>query len=170
MTLRPKDPKAALQRNQEWRERSVERYQDKLRERARAGELKGLERGSELADKNPERIKKLRAKQFGTDGKREWIVSMPCCVSGESAGFWPIDPAHTGSPDPDERGQSTRAAGADSTYMAPLLRPVHTHYDDLPDEKFTAIYGVSKQMVREHALSLDLKWKEMTATATEAEA
>lgn len=108
---------------------------------------------------NPERLKKLRAKQFGTDGKREWVLSMRCGVTGLYG--WaenPMEPAHTGSPDPDVRGQSTRGAGADDTFLFPMLHLVHADFDSLPEAKFEELYGVSKQWVREYAEDLDREW------------
>lgn len=118
---------------------------------------------------NEKRRAKLRAKQFGDDdeAKKKWIVSMLCGVTGEAGDeYWPIDPCHVGSPDPDERraGQNTRGNGADSTYLFPMKRPVHTDFDNLPEAKFEAKYGVSKQWVREMARELDNEWLRKLAT------
>lgn len=106
-----------------------------------------------------ERARKRRARQFG-GLKREWIMSMRCAVTGEyGTDFLPIDPAHVGSPDPDERGQSTRGAGADATYMAPLRRDVHNDFDNLPAGKFENVRQTSKQWIRELAAQLDHEWQ-----------
>lgn len=113
---------------------------------------------------NPKRIRKLREKQFGDDGeaKKKWIVSMLCGVTGTpGTELFPIDPAHVGSPDPDERGQSTRAAGADSRYLFPLRRDVHDNFDNLPEGKFEELWGVSVQWIREYAEDLDRQWLRM---------
>jgi len=112
---------------------------------------------------NPDRIARLRAKQFGEDeAKRAWIVGMLCGVTGEDGTEeWPIDPCHVGSPDPDERGQSTRAAGADDTYLFPMRREVHSAFDSLPDDKFTELFGCSKLWVRQMSLQLHREWQKI---------
>lgn len=100
---------------------------------------------------NEERQKRLRARQFGTDGKREWVVSMRCCVSGSiGTEEWPIDPAHA---------RETRAAGGGPECMVPLWRPVHTDYDSLPEGKFEERWGVSKEWVRQHGDMLEIEWR-----------
>lgn len=136
------------------------------RELKRTSKLKGtkqlvstvkLKRTTKLEKVNRARRKKLDEKQFGR--KRQWVKSMPCCVTGKySTPEWPIDPAHVGSPDPDVRGQSTRGAGADSTFIAPLHRVVHTHFDFLPDGKFLELYGIAKSVIREHAAQLHVEY------------
>lgn len=112
---------------------------------------------------NTDRIRRLREKQFGEgERKREWVMGMLCGVTGQpGTEQWPIDPAHAGSPDPYERGQSTRAAGADDTYLFPMRREVHSDYDSLDEAKWEEKYGVSKQWVREYAAKLDREWREM---------
>lgn len=108
---------------------------------------------------NHERRARLREKQFGTDGKREWIMGMLCGVTGqEGTEEFPIDPCHVGSPDPDVRGQSTRGAGADDTFLFPMRREVHRAFDSLDAQRFEEVFGVSKQWVREMAVSLHEDW------------
>lgn len=117
---------------------------------------------------NHERRKKLREKQFGVDGKREWVMAMLCGVTGlEGTEESPIDPCHVGSPDPDEPEQSSRGAGADSTYLFPMRREVHVAFDTLPADKFEELFGVSKQWVREYALYLHHDWLKLCAKKTE---
>lgn len=121
---------------------------------------------------NPDRERRNRAKQFGTDGKREWIMSMVCAATGEwGSDLFPIDPAHVGSPDPNERraGQNTRGNGADATYLLPLRRDVHRTFDSEDAHHFEELWGVSKQWCREMAAQLDVEWRAMHPTQTEGE-
>lgn len=145
MTIRPKDPAAALQRDREWRERSAERYQDRLRERVRNGE-QFARRTTEIAEVNPERRKKLYEKQFGPKG--DSMKGMPCWVTGdEGTGFWPVDNAHV---------DGTRGAGADASMLARLRRDVHRSFDNDTDAVFENKWGTSKEWVRDAAREFDV--------------
>ena len=95
---------------------------------------------------------RLRAKQFGTDGKREWVVGMGCYISGKSGTKEnPVDPAHIGR---------TRGAGADSSRILGLLRfPYHVDYDDLPKDKFEAKHPATHAELEEAARQLDEDWQ-----------
>lgn len=117
---------------------------------------------------NYARREKLRLKQFGEpiDGqtKGDWIRGMVCAVTGEwGTEDWPIDPAHVGSPDPDERrrGENTRGSGATERFIAPLKREVHNDFDDEDEATFEKRWGVSKQWVREIAVALDEEYRAM---------
>lgn len=96
---------------------------------------------------NRARRKKLRAEQFGTDGKRGWILSKRCIVSGRADS----DPAHV---------LESRGAGGGAEGMAPLNREVHVDFDNLGQDRFLEKWGVSKEDVREHARQLELEWQE----------
>lgn len=111
---------------------------------------------------NPDRIARLRERQFGDDGKAAWIRSMLCGVTGqEGTPDFPIDACHVGSPDRDVRGQSSRGAGADSTFLFPMRRDIHTMFDSLDEAKWLEATGLSKQWVREYAESLHQEWVRM---------
>lgn len=95
---------------------------------------------------NRERIKKLRAEQFGTDGYREDIISLPCLVCARS----PVDPAHV---------LKTRAAGGGPDGLAPLCRIHHTAFDSMGGERFEELYRVSKADIRAWARSHRESWE-----------
>ena len=121
-------------------------------EKARAWEARSraeLPRRTPLKAANPVRIRRLRARQFGTDGKREWIISLPSALTGRAG---PCDPAHV---------LGTRGAGAGPEGLAPLRREEHTDFDgSMTDERFRARYnGRSRQDVRDAARRLDAEWK-----------
>ena len=102
---------------------------------------------------NTKRLKKLRAKQFGKDGKREWILSLPSALTGKLP--WdgnPMTPAHVGK---------TRGAGGGPEMMAPLLWTEHVDYDSsMTDKSFAGRYGGrTRQDVRDGARELEREWK-----------
>ena len=103
---------------------------------------------------NRKRLKRLRAKQFGTDGKREWILGLSSVVSGKRG--WngnPMTPAHVGG---------TRAAGAGPEMMAPLLWTEHVDFDSsMRDERFESRHGISRSRIRELAVELEMEWQRM---------
>lgn len=105
-----------------------------------------------LPKRNEKRLKRLRAKQFGTDGKREWILSLPSIVSNERG--WegnPIDPCHV---------LGTRGAGHGPEGMAPMLRSEHIDFDgSMTDERFEEKYGISREVIREKTRALHEEWK-----------
>jgi len=100
---------------------------------------------------NEKRQQKLRAKQFGTDGKREWVMSLPCGLTGQlGTPENPIDPAHVGK---------SRGAGGGPEMMFPLLRyPAHRDFDGLSEAAFERKYKKTKGWVREQACLLHEKW------------
>ena len=61
--------------------------------------------------KRGKNYEKNREKQFGTDGKREWIISLPCVVCRRS----PVDPHH----------EPPRSLGGKSKDLVPLCRRCH---------------------------------------------
>ena len=109
---------------------------------------------------NPKRLKRLRAEQFGKDGKREWILGLSSVVSGKRG--WagnPMTPAHVGG---------TRAAGAGPEMVAPLLWTEHIDFDStMRDERFEARYGISRLKIRELAVELEAEWQRMKGELAE---
>lgn len=100
-----------------------------------------------LRARNPERLKRLRAQQFGDDGKREWVLEMPCLATGRR----PVDPAHV---------LGTRGAGHGPEGMAPLHRVAHRDFDSsMSEQRFEAKYGRSRAWTRARARLLDQEWK-----------
>jgi len=102
---------------------------------------------------NPERLKRLRAGQFGVDGKREWIMGLPSALT-DCQGWEgdPIDPAHV---------DGTRGAGAGPEGMAPLRRSEHQAFDSsMTDERFIVRYGRSREYVRHRARELERAWQQ----------
>ena len=111
------------------------------------------ERSRKPIGSNPARIRKLRDKQFGTDGKREWIMGLPSALSGKPGnGGEPIDPAHV---------LKTRGAGGGPEGLAPLLRHEHTDFDgSMTDERFAERYGGrTREDVRDAARRLEEEWQ-----------
>lgn len=118
----------------------------------------GLRRKTDLARKkkiapvNRKRLAKLRAKQFGEDGKREFVLSHNCPVTGalhhpRMTGLYQVDPCHVGK---------TRGAGGGPEMMAPLRRDVHRAFDSsMTDERFEARYGMSRDAIRQFAVWLE---------------
>ncbi len=105
---------------------------------------------------NRKRMKRLRAEQFGKDGKREWILSQPSALTGLMG--WsgnPMTPAHV---------EGTRATGAGPERMAPLLWTEHLDFDSsMTDESFARRYeGRTREDVRRRARELDLEWRQRT--------
>ena len=109
---------------------------------------------------NRKRLKRLRAAQFGTDGKREWILGLTSVVSGKRG--WagnPMTPAHVGG---------TRATGAGPEMMAPLLWTEHIDFDSsMRDERFEVRYGISRSKIRELAIELEEEWQRMKTELAE---
>lgn len=116
-----------------WQERSRQKPRTKPRKPLRA--------------RNPKRLKRLRAQQFGDDGKREWILEMPYLVTGRR----PVDPAHV---------LGTRGAGYGPEGMAPLYGVAHTDFDSSMSEgRFEEKYGHTRAWIRARARLLDQEWK-----------
>ena len=96
--------------------------------------------------RNPKRIKKLRAKQFGTDGYREHILGLRCVVTGA----WPVDPAHV---------LGRRSTGHGPEGLAPLVRRVHDAFDNIGEARFAELYGVTKEWIRDWARKHRAEWE-----------
>ena len=103
---------------------------------------------------NRKRLKRLRAEQFGTDGKREWILGLSSVVSGKRG--WadnPMTPAHVGK---------RRGSGGGPEMMAPLLWTEHIDFDSsMRDERFESRHGISRSRIRELAIELEAEWQRM---------
>lgn len=117
---------------------------------------------------NYKRRERLRLKQFGEpiDGqtKGDWIRGMVDAITGEwGTEDWPIEAAHVGSPDPDERraGNNTRGNGADERFILPLRKDTHFEFDNLDEATFERRHGVTKTWCREIAASLHDEWVAM---------
>lgn len=113
---------------------------------------KPLPRRTKLRKRNPVRLGRLRAQQFGTDGKRAWVILKGCVLSGARNTSWnPVDPAHVGG---------TRAAGAGPECMAGLRRwPEHRDFDNLSEAAFERKYGRPKEWVTEQGHELEREWQ-----------
>lgn len=147
MTLRPKDPEAALERQRERRRRATSRYLENLRarrlERVAKGERVGLERRGPIARVNRDRRAKLHVRNFaGPMGDYDhWIRAHRSCVSGKrGTRFDPMVASHT-----EARGMG--GCGGDWTKLVPMLWSENQDYSDLPDAKWEAKYGCTKAEV-----------------------
>ena len=103
-------------------------------------------RKSYLKRRNPKRIKRLRAQQFGTDGYREHILGLRCIVTGE----WPVDPAHV---------LGRRSTGHGPEGLAPLVRRVHDAFDNIGEDRFPELYGFTKEWIRDWARKHRAEWE-----------
>jgi hypothetical protein len=115
----------------------------------------GLNRKTPMKRVNRKRKAERYEKQFGP--KSEWMrEAYPrCIVTGRTGyGDWPVDHAHV---------KGTRAAGADSTWLAPLHREVHTDFDEMHRDAFAEKYGVTKQEVRARAQRIHREWTVINA-------
>lgn len=115
----------------------------------------------QLPRTNPARLRRLRAQQFGTDGKRSWIMRQRSALTR----LWghemdPIDPAHV---------LGTRASGAGPEGMAPLRRTEHTDFDSsMTDKRFATKYnGRTREDVRQAARRLETEWQELKGAIEE---
>jgi len=106
-----------------------------------------LPRRTPLRAINRTRIQRLRASQFGTDGKRSWIVSRRCENCRKPG---PSDPAH---------GDGTRASGADSTCLVPLCRFCHFDFDNLSGAHFLKKHGGPKEHLTRRGYELDREFR-----------
>ena len=70
---------------------------------------------------NPERLARLRAKQFGGP-YRDLIISLPCCACGAPP---PSEPSHV----------RTRGAGGEASDQTPLCRFCHSWFEEHPKER-----------------------------------
>lgn len=85
---------------------------------------------------NSKRKAKLRAEQFGEDGKREWIIGLPCIVCGRS----PSEPAHAKS----------RGAGGTSEHLLPMCHRHHREQHMMGVTSFGVVHGVDLMAEAEH--------------------
>lgn len=107
-------------------------------------------RRTPIRKRNPERLARLQVEQFGADGYKEHIKSLPCLVCGS----WPVDPAHV---------LRTRAAGGGPDGMAPLCREHHTAFDSLGEERFEQLLRISKADIRAWAKDERAEWEALVA-------
>lgn len=108
---------------------------------------KGPRRRARVRKVNRARLKKLRAQQFGIDGYRETVLSIPCLVRGTL----PVDPAHV---------LGTRGAGAGPEGLAPLSREIHDAFDSsMTDERLLAVHGFTREPIREWARRHRAQWE-----------
>lgn len=109
-------------------------------------------RQAPIRKSNPERAKRVRDSQFGTDGKREWIISLPCATCGKPG---PSDPSHV-------RARGMGGVNSGPEWMIPQCRECHSRLDS-PGwgvKRFEAEYGVDlAALARQYA---DL-WNERRA-------
>jgi len=121
----------------------------------RSRQAKPLRQGASRLKRNPQRMARLRAAQFGTDGKREWILSLRSALTGRRAREGdPMTPAHV---------LGTRATGAGPEGMAPLLWSEHVDFDSsMTDLRFAWRYGGhTRDGVRAAARRLEQDWQRM---------
>lgn len=137
---------------------------------ARLNRGKALRAKKRLRKSNPKRRAKLYEIQFGTKG--DDMKGLPCWVTGtpvDPDGYWTIENAHVGSPDPDAR-KRTRGAGADNTFIARLRHDVHRSFDEDPDDVFLNRWQSTKQWVREKAAEFDAWYRgQVASTPTQQE-
>ena len=108
---------------------------------------KPLARHTPIKARNLARLARLRASGFGTDGKREWIMGMPCIATGRR----PTDPAHV---------LGTRGAGHGPEGLAPLARDVHTDFDgSMTNQRFAQRHGCTREWIRQQARRLEKEWQ-----------
>ena len=90
------------------------------------------------------------AKQFHSVERVEWIKDLPCEVTGVRSPF-DVHNAHM-------RGR----AGPGETYklIVPLYAQVHGDFDTMPEEKFLATWGRTKDSIRERASHYQTMWEE----------
>lgn len=114
----------------EWRERGAANYAEKreVELAARCVENPGyrlLESG-ELAEVNPERLKRLREEQFAVaSGYHKHTMEQPCAACGSYDPELRSDPAHVGK---------TRGAGAKANRVLSLCRLCHIWEEANRDE------------------------------------
>lgn len=95
--------------------------------------------------------------QFGDDGKHEFVLTLPSCVTGRWG--WDQDPMTA------SHVLGTRATGAGPEGMVPMLASENTDWDSLDEAKWIEKYGVSKPLVRDMARELDGIWQRAKAEA-----
>jgi hypothetical protein len=125
-------------------------WQERSRKRAKKKAKKAPARKTRIKPVNHKRIKRLRAMQFGTDGKREWTLAQASCVTGR----WGYD----GDPMTPSHVLGTRATGAGPEGIVPMLASENTDWDSLDEAKWLEKYGSSKTWVRQHAELAHQAW------------
>jgi hypothetical protein len=86
---------------------------------------------SRIRKRNPERLERLRAKQFGPQA--DLCRSLPCVVCGVS----PSDPAHVRS----------RGAGGTDADTVPLCRTHHQEQHQIGLRSFERLHGLDLELV-----------------------
>lgn len=120
----------------EWRERGARIYAERreVELMARCVDDPGyrLLEQSELAEVNPERLKRLREEQFSVaNGYHRHVMEQPCAACGSYDADIRSDPAHVGK---------TRGAGAKSDRVLPLCRDCHLWEHAEPGEFEAAFF------------------------------
>lgn len=139
--------------------RSIEKLRDWQRRSKPLQDGKPLERHTRLGRKsrikarNHKRMKRLRADQFGADGYYEHVVASPCLLTGRPG---PNDPAHI---------LKSRGAGGGPEHMGPLCREAHTDFDHMPEDRFLARHGRTKEWVRDRCREFRIEWTERKGAA-----
>tara|TARA_R110000824_G_scaffold100098_5_gene238004 strand:+ start:3616 stop:3957 length:342 start_codon:yes stop_codon:yes gene_type:complete len=94
-----------------------------------------------------ERRKALFQRQFHSDERVRFIRGLACDLTGKVCS---IHNAH----------MKSRGAGGDYKTIVPLQFMAHKDFDEMPEEKFEAKYGRSKQSVRERAPLYQKIWEQ----------
>ena len=111
------------------------------------------ERHVPVRKRNAKRAKAVRANAFGVDGKREWLIGLPCATCGAPP---PSDPSHVKA-----RGMGGCNSGPE--WMVPQCRRCH----DLLDapgwgaKRFEADYGVDLTAL---AAAFTARWQQEAFT------
>ena len=85
-------------------------------------------------------------KQFHSDERVRFIRDLPCDLTGKVCS---VHNAHTIS----------RGAGGGFESIVPLQFMAHKDFDEMPEEKFEAKYGRTKQSVRDKAPLYQEMWE-----------
>lgn len=79
----------------------------------------GPRRKKRMKRRNWTRWRERRRTQFGTSGKREWVVAQPCATCGEPP---PSDPSHV-------KARGMGGTGSGPEWMVPMCRDCHRKLD-----------------------------------------
>lgn len=122
MSLNPKDKEEAIRKWREARSKAAEKYQAKVEANGGRTPIKSA---------NRERKAKLHDRNFGR--KRNWIVTLPCCVPAPA-------PAHDGP----IHGAHVRSRGAGGTWkdLVPMCAWHHRQQHLLGIETFEMMYDI----------------------------
>lgn len=90
-------------------------------------------------------------RQFHSRERVRFFKALPCEVAGGSH-LWRVENAHTESDGIARRGPYES--------IVPLFDTVHHDFDEMPEAKFEAKYGRTKQSVRDRAAHYHQMWEE----------